>query len=391
LIAQSRRFNVASMGRRWGKSTLGIDRVVRPALEGRPVAWFAPSHKNLAETWRELRAVLQPVTRRHDGQEHRIELMTGGVLEMWSLHEPVVIRGRKYARVVIDEAAQIPLLQDAWEQVIRPTLADYVGDAWFMSTPRGFNYFKTLFDRGQAASFPQWASWQMPTHTNPHIGRSELEDLQQDLPARVYRQEILALFEEDQAGALVKREWIDAARLYELPELVRVVVGVDPTNTATGDEAGIIVAGVDERGHGYVFDDKSLHGSPTQWGGAAVAAYHVHQGDLIAAEVNNGGEMVLHVLQTVPGGQRVPAKALHASRGKRTRAEPIAALYERGMVHHVGALPALEDEWCSWCPGMDSPNRLDACTWALTELLLGPHTEALDVDTADALLAFSGR
>lgn len=377
---------MVSCGRRWGKSTLGIDRIIRPALEGFPVAWFCPTYKNLTQTWREILQVMRPVTARSDSAEHRLDLVTGGVLEMWSLESPDAVRGRKYGRLVIDEAAQVALLQDAWEQAIRSTLADLQGDAWFFSTPRGFNFFKTLFDQGQAAAFPEWASWQMPTHSNPHIPPSELVALEREMPPRVYRQEILALFEEDQAGALVKREWIDAARLYELPELVRVVVGVDPTNTATGDEAGIIVAGVDARGHGYVFDDKSLHGSPTQWGGAAVAAYHVHQGDLIAAEVNNGGEMVLHVLQTVPGGQRVPAKALHASRGKRTRAEPIAALYERGMVHHIGALPALEDEWCSWVPGMDSPNRLDACTWALTELLLGQHgVQAVDDDLYAAM------
>jgi phage terminase large subunit-like protein len=211
------------------------------------------------------------------------------------------------------------------------------------------------------------------------------------MPPRVYRQEILALFEEDQAGALWKRPWIDDYRVYELPDLVRVVVAIDPTNTATGDEAGIVVAGVDERGHGYILDDRSRQGSPRDWGGAAIAAYHTHRADRIVAEVNNGGDMVEHTLRTIEGGAQVPYTTLHASRGKRTRAEPIAALYERGMVHHVGTFAALEDEYCTWEPGKDSPNHLDAAVWALSELMLSAGTiDAIDSDLAATLAGYTG-
>jgi phage terminase large subunit-like protein len=146
---------------------------------------------------------------------------------------------------------------------------------------------------------------------------------------------------------------------------------IDPSASATGDEAGIVVAGLGSDQHGYVLADLSVQGSPATWAGAAVAAYHTFSADRIVAESNNGGEMVEHTLRTVEGGRQVPYTMLHASRGKVTRAEPVEALYERGLVHHVGHFTALEDELCGWVPGMASPNRLDALVSALSELMLG--------------------
>jgi phage terminase large subunit-like protein len=105
--AEARRFNVVCCGRRFGKTILGEDVLIGPALEGKPVAWFSPTYKMLAEVWRDLRRVLAPVTRRVSMQEHRLELVTGGLVECWSLDSPDVARGRKYARVVVDEAAMI--------------------------------------------------------------------------------------------------------------------------------------------------------------------------------------------------------------------------------------------------------------------------------------------
>jgi phage terminase large subunit-like protein len=151
-----------------------------------------------------------------------------------------------------------------------------------------------------------------------------------------------------------------------LPQLARIVVAVDPSTTATGDEAGIITAGVALK-HLYVLEDNSLQGSPLAWASAAVAAYHRHKADAIVAEANQGGEMVRLTIRTVDPTVRV--KLVHASRGKATRAEPIAAAYEQGQGHHVGNFPALEDELALWLPGDASPNRLDALVWAGSELL----------------------
>ena len=200
IIAHASRYNVVACGRRFGKSVLGVDQLIRPALAGKPVAYFCPTYKMLTEVWRDVVRVLRPVIARTDVQQHRLELVTGGVVDMWSLDSPDGPRGRKYARVVIDEAAMVPSLEEAWERVIRPTLADLRGDAWFLSSPRGMNYFHTLYQRGQDPLRPTWRSWQMPSSANPHMPAGEIDDMAADMTAETYAQEILAQFVADGIG-----------------------------------------------------------------------------------------------------------------------------------------------------------------------------------------------
>jgi hypothetical protein len=194
VIQQAKRFNVVCCARRWGKTMLGMDRLIHQALDGKPVAWFAPNYRLLSDVWRELQATLQPVIVTTNQQERRLELQGGGVIEMWSLDSPDSGRGRAYAAVVIDEAAMVPNLEQVWQQTIRPMLTDLRGEAWFLSTPKGMNYFKALFDRGQDATREEWASWQMPTSENPYIDPEEIEAARLDLPEAAFNQEYLALF-----------------------------------------------------------------------------------------------------------------------------------------------------------------------------------------------------
>jgi len=174
VIQQAKRFNVVCCGRRWGKTVLGMDRLIHPALQGKPVAWFAPNYRLLSDVWRELQTILQPIIARANQQERRLELHTGGVVEMWSLDSPDSGRGRAYAVAVVDECALVQNLDQAWQQTIRPMLTDLRGDAWFLSTPKGMNYFKALFDFGQDPTRGDWASWQMPTRENPYIDPAEI-------------------------------------------------------------------------------------------------------------------------------------------------------------------------------------------------------------------------
>src|ERR1700680_4649365 len=169
IIQQAKRFNVVCCGRRWGKTVLGMDRLTHPALQGKPVAWFAPNYRLMSDVWRELQDTLSPLIARTNQQEWRLELHGGGVVEMWSLDSPDAGRGRAYAVVVVDECAMVPNLEQAWQQTIRPMLTDHLGDAWFLSTPKGMNYFKALYDRGQDPERHEWASWQMPSAANPFI------------------------------------------------------------------------------------------------------------------------------------------------------------------------------------------------------------------------------
>jgi phage terminase large subunit-like protein len=194
------------------------------------------------------------------------------------------------------------------------------------------------------------------------------------------RQELHAEVLDDLEGALWHRSRLDELRVIKHIELKRIIVAVDPaiSNRAESAETGIIVAGIGIDNQAYVLDDLSMRGSPGEWAQAVVSAYHKYKADRIVLEANQGGDMVRHTIATVE--RNAPIKLVHASRGKRTRAEPVAALYEQGRVHHVGFYPQLEDQLCGWVPDYgDSPDRLDALVWALTELMIEGNKQALAV------------
>jgi predicted phage terminase large subunit-like protein len=195
---------------------------------------------------------------------------------------------------------------------------------------------------------------------------------------RLGRQELNAELLEDTPGALWQLEWIDRDRLTVAPqEFTCIVVAIDPaTSTSEGsDETGIIVAAIGKEGHAYVLDDLSGRYAPHEWAAKAIAAYHHFKADRLIAETNNGGLMVEQTIKVQDA--TVAYKGVNASRGKVTRAEPVAALYEQRKVHHVGSFPELEDQMCSFTSDFDrgragySPDRVDALVWALTELMLG--------------------
>jgi hypothetical protein len=192
--AEAKRHNVVALGRRSGKSTMGHELVVRTALERQPAGWFGPTYKLLEESWRELKRLLGPTVTLKSEQEHRLELYGGGTIECWSMDTGDPARGRKYARIVVDEAAMVPNLLDIWNQALRPTLADLAGESWWLSTPRGLNDFYTLYLRGQDPLEQDWMSWQMPTTVNPHINADELQAARREMPERDYAQEFEARF-----------------------------------------------------------------------------------------------------------------------------------------------------------------------------------------------------
>jgi phage terminase large subunit-like protein len=230
VIDEAARFNVVVCGRRFGKTTLGQNRLIMPALDGKPVAWCAPTYRMMVETWESLQHVLANVIAQRNEQEHRLTLVSDGTIDLWSLEDPDTIRGRAYALIVVDEAAQVRELERAWEHVLRPTLTDYQGHAWFLSTPKSLNYFYTLFKRGQdqAAGDGAWKSWQFPTSANPHLPTDEITAAERELPERTFLQEYRAQFIED-AGAVFRRV-LEAMRPCLQPKRQdghRYVIGVD--------------------------------------------------------------------------------------------------------------------------------------------------------------------
>ncbi len=198
---------------------------------------------------------------------------------------------------------------------------------------------------------------------------------------RIGRQELYAEILDDNPNALWNHEQIDRLRVDAPPEkLRRIVVAIDPavTSTESSAETGIIVAGVSYDDQAYILEDCTMIGTPDAWARRAVRAYDEWKADRIIAEVNNGGDLVEAVIRTV--NPRVSYRKVHASRGKTKRAEPIAAIYEQNRAHHVGSFPKLEDQMCSWNPedeNADSPDRMDAAVWALTDLMLKPTRKLL--------------
>ena len=199
VINEHSRFNVLCCGRRWGKTKLCEDLILSPddpgngILNGFPVAYFAPTYKMLMEVWREINDLIYDLIEDKSETEKRIQIVGGGVVDFWSLEDPNSIRGRKYKRGILDEAAVARNLQEAWLKVIRPTLTDMQGDAWFLSTPKGKNnYFYNLFENQKI--FNDWRSWQMPTVANPNISASEVEEARLQLDPLTFAQEYLASF-----------------------------------------------------------------------------------------------------------------------------------------------------------------------------------------------------
>jgi predicted phage terminase large subunit-like protein len=212
----------------------------------------------------------------------------------------------------------------------------------------------------------------------PDVMIAEAEDLKRKNPG-LYRHIWLGECRQANENALWKaRTMIDPYRVNvrDCPsDMRRIVVGVDPavTNTATSDETGIVCVGCAKNAHTgemeyYVLDDWSMKGSPNEWAKRAIDLYAEYDADRIVVEVNNGGDLVESLMRRIDSG--ISLSSVRATRGKILRAEPIAALYERGLVHHVGTFPLLEDEMCNFCgtDGESSPDRLDALVWALTEL-----------------------
>ncbi|MBZ9752738.1 terminase family protein [Deinococcus sp. HMF7604] len=202
---------------------------------------------------------------------------------------------------------------------------------------------------------------------------------------RLGRQELEGELLEDTPGALWKYEMFNREgfrlKFEDLPDLVRIVVAVDPQASQSSDsaETGIIVAGKDAHGNAYVMGDLSGNFSPSEWAQTSIDAYKYHHADAIVPEKNNGGDMVAHTISTID--RRVNVVPVWASRGKQTRAEPVSSLYVQKKVFHVGVFPDLEGQMTTWVPGEKSPDRMDALVWALTELMLEEEIEPVPEET----------
>jgi phage terminase large subunit-like protein len=302
----------------------------------------------------------------------QLQWPNGAIATLYSAEEPDRLRGPQHDAALCDELASWRC-PETWDMLMFGLRLGKHPRTVVATTPRPTRLVRSLVARaGHDVVLTRGSSYENRANLAPGFFERIIAKYE---GTRLGRQEILAELLEDRPGALWTMEMIDRARRTSAPDLLRVVAAIDPAISSQegSDETGILVAGKDEHGHGYVLADLSGRYQPADWARAAISAFHAHGADRIVAEVNNGGDMVENTLRMID--PNIPFTAVHASKGKYTRAEPVAALYEQDKVHHIGNFPQLEDQLTSFAPDinrgkMGSPDRLDALVWALTELVV---------------------
>lgn len=303
----------------------------------------------------------------YEPSKRRLTFPNGAVATTFTGEEPDQLRGPQHDTVWIDELAKFKYPEETWDNMEFGLRLGPDPKVFCTTTPRPIPIIKKL------VADPLTIDVQFSTFQNAaNLSEVFLKRIRDKYEGtRLGRQELEGEILDDNPNALFQREVIENLRIRGdvLPPLLRVVVGMDPsvTGNETSDETGIIAGGIAANGHGYILDDASLQASPAEWARAAVHLFHVRKADRMVGEVNNGGDLVEVNIRTVD--RNIPFTAVHASRGKAIRAEPVAALYEQGRIHHVGTFPILEDQMCDWSLGAaKSPDRMDALVWCIWEL-----------------------
>lgn len=329
----------------------------------------------------------------------RLTWPNGAIATTYTAEEPNALRGPQHEIAWCDELAAWSYAQETWDQLQFGLRLARNPQTCVTTTPRPSPLVRAL------VSDPKVHVTRGHTYENAtNLAPAFLEQLKRKYEGtRLGRQELFAEILDDNPGSLWRRDQIEAFRVSSHPEMRRIVVAVDPSSTdnAQSCECGIVVAGVGVDGHGYVLEDRSTVASPNEWALEVVAAYKRWKADRVIAELNLGGALVEMLLRTVD--RSIPYRAVKAARGKQVRAEPVAALYEQGRVHHVGELVELEDQLVMWDPSAvpermhrhqvresgakgpmqaatgrarTSSDRLDALVWALTDLMVDGIPEA---------------
>jgi len=362
-------------GRGAGKTRTAAEWLAFQASSNPRTRWAiaAPTYSDVRDTCAEGQSGIVQVLREYGTLKDynrsigELFLTNGSRIKLFSGEEPDRFRGPQFHGGWFDELAAFKY-PDAWDQYqFGLRLGDFP-QTIVTTTPRPTKLIKDLIAR-KGVRVVRGSTFDNAKNLAP----SALIELKARYEnTRLGRQELYGEILDNVEGALWTREMIESARVTEAPPLVRVVVAIDPavTSSSTSDETGIVCAGVSSAGEYYILDDKSLRASPDKWARQAVNLYHEHKADKIVAETNNGGDMVIMLLKQVDAG--IATKKVTATRGKQLRAEPISSLYEQGKVHHIGYFPELESQMCEWTPlSNESPDRLDALVWALTELNSG--------------------
>lgn len=358
-------------GRGWGKTRTGAEWVRAQAEAGTVprLALVAPTAADVRDVMVEGESGILAISPPHwrptyEPSKRRLTWPNGVLATTYSADEPDRLRGPQHGGGWADEvgAWKYP---ETWDMLQFGMRLGTDPRQVVTTTPRPIKLLRDLIKQATTV-ITRGATYENADNLAPAF----LEQIVARYEGtRLGRQELQGELLDDVEGALWQRAQFDERRA--APDLQRVVVAIDPAATSgeQSDETGIVVAGLGVDGLGYVLADRSCRLSPDGWARRAIAAFDEFGADRVVVEVNNGGEMVTQTLQTVR--PTLPIVAVHASRGKQARAEPVAALYEQQRVWHTASWDLLEDQLCAWTPASgQSPDRLDALVWALTELML---------------------
>lgn len=363
---------LALAGRGWGKTRVGAEWVREIVDAGRNrIALVGPTAADVRDVMIQGESGLLSVFPKHqrpvyEPSKRLVTFHTGAIATCYSAEEPERLRGPQHEAGWADEVAAWRYMKETWDQL---KFGMRLGDdprICATTTPKPKAMLKKLIAHHRTHVT------RGTTYDNAaNLAESFIEDILDEYEGTTLgRQELHAEILEENPNALWERALINETRVREIPDgvtLDRVVVAVDPAVTATGDETGIVICALGSDGDGYVIDDRSVRAKVSVWASRAVEAFHDVEADRIIGEVNNGGDLVEEVVRQ--HDENVSYKDVRASRGKKTRAEPIASLYEKKRIHHVGAFDELEDQMCNWTPEDDeSPDRMDALVWGLSFL-----------------------
>jgi predicted phage terminase large subunit-like protein len=370
-------------GRGFGKTRTGAEwvRAIAEAATVHRIALVGPTASDVRDVMVEGESGLLAISPNHnrptyEPSKRRITWDNGCIATMFSSEEPDRLRGPQHGAAWCDELASWRNIAETWNMLQFGMRLGKSPRTLISTTPRPVKLLRELLAReGQDVAVTRGSTYDNRDNLAPSFFSQIVKAYE---GTRLGRQELNAELLTDTPGALWQMDWLDRDRVASAPEeMKRVVVAIDPAVSTNehSDETGIVVAGIDRRNHAYILADYSGKYAPHEWARKALEAYDLHKADRIIAEANQGGQMVEAVVMNV-AGRHVPFKAVHASRGKVTRAEPVSTWYEKAEVHHVGGgLKILEDQMCSFTSDFDrgrmgySPDRVDALVWALTELL----------------------
>ena len=367
-------------GRGSGKTRVGAEQVRRWTKDFPIVNLIGPTAADVRDVMVQgigAGSAIMEVCRREEApvyekSKRRLVWPNGAISLLFSAEEPDRLRGPQHMKLWCDEIAGWQYPDACWEQAEFGLRLGAKPQTVITTTPKPTKLIKMLAN-SKSTYLTQGTTYDNRSNLAPAFFDTIITKYE---GTRLGRQELNAEILEDRPGALWTLKAIDTDRVSRLPELRRVVVGVDPA-VSSGDESaewGIVCvaegaspSGQEWPPHYYVLDDLSGRYTPNDAAKVVVSSYKAYKADRIVAEVNNGGDLVEAILRNVD--HAFAYKAVHASRGKLTRAEPIAALYEQHRVHHVRTFGMLEDQMCDYVPMTSkSPDRMDALVWALTEL-----------------------